>query len=137
VNREERRRDEKAQQQQRLAAMRNANPAVYFSQKCRVIDDISRNGITPDALKREYDRGRDDGGREVTQSIGTIYTAAMCLALHEMHGFGRERLYRLMGRMNEIMLETLTAQEAIQKVYKKLGLKFRQDDPFNWLDFDD
>lgn len=109
----------------------------YYKQRVQVADRLQRNGITLQELKDNYNRGYDAGVQYANKRVGLIMTAAMCEALKEMHGFGRKRLCDLAGRMCEIMTETFSTQEAIERVYKKTGLRFNASDPFNFLEFDD
>ena len=88
---------------------------------------ISKNGITiEDMHKAEedaYTKGIRDG------KDGTIKTcfAAICLTLHELHGFGRERCSRVLNDVYEKLQFTLTTQDAIQDVYDTIGLQIRFD----------
>lgn len=88
---------------------------------------ISKNGITiEDMHKAEedaYTKGIRDG------KDGTIRTcfAAICLTLHELHGFGRERCSRVLNDVYEKLQFTLTTQDAIQEVYDTIGLQIRFD----------
>lgn len=131
------RRKQAQDNEHKMALMRQRNPDAYFKAKVKAVDSLSRNGITPEDLKKEYHRGYEDECRTITDNIGTIYTCAMLLALNELHGFGAGRLCRVVDRMNEYMVEYITSEEAIQAVYDKLGLRFDKDDPFHPLQFND
>lgn len=140
VNRKQRRAQEREDRRDRKAQPA-LDPSSYFKAKSQVIDEIQRNGITLKALEQAYkeglDKGFDMGSKDASDRIGMIIICAMCLALSELHGFKRQRLHKIMGRMCEIMTETFTSHEIVQRVFKELGLKFDDSDPFNWLDFDD
>lgn len=140
VNRQQRRAQAK-QDRREAKALPLLDPSSYFKAKTKVVDEIQRNGITMKALEDAYkegvERGFEEGSKDASDRIGIIMTSAMCLALSELHGFKRQRLHKIMGRMCEIMVETLTSNEIVQRVYKELGLRFDDSDPFNWLDFDD
>ena len=66
-----------------------------------------------------YSKGLKDG------KDGTVKTcfAAICLALHELHGFGKERCSRVLNDVYDKLQFTLTSQEAIQEVYDTVGLE--------------
>jgi hypothetical protein len=66
-----------------------------------------------------YSKGVKDG------KDGTVKTvfAAICLTLHEMHGFGKERCSRVLNDVYDKLQFTLTSQEAIQEVYDTVGLE--------------
>ena len=116
------------------AALRSADPDLYFAEKMKAYTQVMmETHIADEVAKKAYEKGVDDGGPLITENLGITFTAAMCLVLHEKHGFGKKRLVDIMECMNEVMLETFTTIDAVQMVYKKIGLKFTKDDPFNWL----
>lgn len=118
-------------------ALRRVDPEQYFAHKTKVADAMMKVHVGNDVIQKAYNKGYDAGALVITENLGTTFTAAMCIALNEMHGFGRKRLCDVMERMNSEMLNTFTTREAVQNVYKKLGLRFSEDDPFNWLSFDE
>ena len=136
VNRKQRRAQEREDRRDRKAQPR-LDTGDYFKIKTQVVDEIQRNGITMKALEEAFKEGFEKGSRDASDRIGMIVVGAMCLALKDLHGFKRQRLHKIMGRMCEIMTETFTSSEIVQRVYKELGLRFDDSDPFNWLDFDD
>lgn len=83
---------------------------------------INRNGITLDDVKRaedeSYQRGVNVG---IENTMRTCY-AAICLALHELHGFGKERCARVLNNVDERITMALTSEEAIREVYDEIGL---------------
>ena len=117
--------------------MRREDPQEYFALKAKAYDDMMVMHVANEAAKKAYEMGHHAGGRVVTDNIGTTFTAAMCLALNELYGFGKKRLCDIMDRMNTIMLETFTTADAVQKVYKQLGLRFSEEDPFHWLNYEE
>lgn len=117
--------------------LRASTPDAYFKTKAKIMENLCRNGITPDDLKAEFQRGREVGSREAYDSVGMIYTCAMLEALNSMYGFGRKRLVAIMDHMNEFMTRTLTSRDAMQEVYDKIGVNFFKDDPFHPLQFKD
>ena len=142
MNRAERRAQAKEERQQQRLIDRTAIKCpddltgAYFKKRAEVYDCISRNGITPQDLQENYKRGYDEGVKEANQRVSVIFAAAMCEALHDHYGFGRKRLCDVAGYMCEVMVETFTTQDAIDRVFKKTGLRFTKEDPFNFLDFD-
>lgn len=90
---------------------------------------IARNGITiEDMHKAEEDayiKGVKIGKDE---AVRTCF-AAICLTLHEMHGFGKERCSKVLNDVYDKLCFTLTSQDAIQEVYDTMGLEisFKND----------
>jgi uncharacterized glyoxalase superfamily protein PhnB len=119
------------------AALRSADPDRYFAEKVKAYTQVMMNThVADEAIKKAYEKGVDDGGTTITENLGVTFTAAMCRTLHEKYGFGKKRLVEIMERMNEIMLNTFTTIDAVQSVYREIGLKFTEEDPFNWLSID-
>ena len=89
---------------------------------------ISKNGITiEDMHKAEedaYAKGIKDG------KDGAVKTcfAAICLSLHELHGFGKERCSKVLNDVYDKLCFALTSQEAIQEVYDTMGLQITFSD---------
>lgn len=95
------------------------------------IDALVKNGITPDDLKKSFDEGYAAGfGDAAPSTFKTIY-AAICLALHEMHGFGAKRCLDTLKCVDRIVIEQLTSAEAIQAVYDQIGLELDFNDPID------
>lgn len=90
---------------------------------------ISKNGITiEDMHKAEtdaYNKGISDAKDE---TVRTCF-AAICLTLHEMHGFGKERCSKVLNDVYDKLCFTLTSADAIQEVYDTMGLEisFKND----------
>ena len=84
---------------------------------------LVKNGITVEDLQRNYELGLKDGRHEgIEYTIKTAY-AASALALNEVAGWGHKRCTRFMRRMDEIITNTLTSEDAIDEVFEKLGLR--------------
>lgn len=92
---------------------------------------INRNGITLEDLKLAEERAYSDGVRAGIDSTTRTAFAAICLALHELHGFGKVRCARVLNAVDEKIVMTLTSEDAIREVYDtmKLKIEFREDMP--------
>lgn len=108
-------------------------PEEYFKAKTKVVNNLSRNGITPADLEKEYQKGYDEGCGVVSRNLGTLHTSAMMLALNDLHGFGGKRLCDLMDKMNEYMTSFLSSADAVMAVYDRFGLEFDATYPFHPL----
>lgn len=90
---------------------------------------IAKNGITiEDMHKAEedaYSKGVKDGKDETARTC----FAAICLTLHEMYGFGKERCSNVLNDVYDKLCFTLTSVDAIQEVYDTMGLEisFKND----------
>ena len=98
-----------------------------------LIRQMSRNGITPEQYdehgRKEYERGLRqgymDGG---TESIKMVY-AAVCLALKELHGWGKKRCYDVLARIDDHVTNHLHSSAAIDEVFREVGLQIDFRDP--------
>lgn len=89
------------------------------------LKNIEKNGITLEELKRAEDDGYDRGVKVgIENTMRTCY-AAICLALHELHGFGAKRCKDVLNSVDEKVVMALTSEETIQEVYDQMGLEIR------------
>ena len=94
-------------------------------------EKLFRNGITDKDLKKAFDDGYKAGFTETSDSvIKTIY-AAICLALNDEFGFGRDRCARALNRTDYHVLNTLTSQEIVDDVYNRMKLAIYFKEPFD------
>lgn len=85
-----------------------------------------------DALEKAYRQGWDEGWKSGSRQALQYLTAAACLALSDMYGFGEKRLYKVLMRMNEELLPSsphLTTSEAAAEVLAKTGLELNFENP--------
>ena len=90
---------------------------------------IAKNGITIEDMKRAEDESYKLGARAgIENTMKTCY-AAICLALHEMYGFGTKRCKAVLNAVDEKVTYSLSSAEAIQEVFDTMGLeiKFKSD----------
>lgn len=122
MNREQRRAQKKSQRGQ---------PSYHRMNKEQRIEALIKNGITLEDLERNYTEGYNAGFSEAAPgTFKTIY-AAICLALHEKYGFGKKRCLEVLKAVDQYVMESLTSVEAIEEVYKRMGLEIAFDDPMD------
>lgn len=85
--------------------------------------NIEKNGITLEELRKAEDEGYNRGVTVgIENTMRTCY-ASICLALHELHGFGRDRCAKVLNNVDEKITMSLTSEEAIREVYDQMGLE--------------
>lgn len=94
---------------------------------------LSKNGITLQDLERNYNMGVHAG----IDSAYQVCFAAVCLALNDLHGFGRIRCKRVMEKTQRYIIDSLTTADAVRDVYKRMGMKLDFGNPDCWLDLED
>lgn len=83
---------------------------------------LVKNGITGRDLEAEYKRGFEDGfNQAIPATYKTIY-AAVLIALHRLHGFGRARGVRVLREVDRQVVGYLTTPEAIEAAFKETGI---------------
>ena len=97
------------------------------------VASLLKNGITPKDLDKAYEDGRTAG----TNGTYQICFAAVCMALSDLHGFGGKRCHRVLHVMQRYIVDSFTSADAVQAVYKRMGLKLDFGDPMNWIEFED
>lgn len=116
--------------QQRRAANK-AKPAYLRESPQDLVKKMVKNGISVEDLEKNYNIGFKDGFKAAGEPIVKGCFAAICLVLHEMHGFGRKRCCDVLNAVDRHMMYTLTSDEAIQEVWEKIGLHIDFGEPFD------
>lgn len=92
---------------------------------------LMKNGITPEDLSRSFKDGYDEGFRDAAPAITKTVYAAVILAARKQLGFGRKRCQRLITAVDGEVLNTLSSEEAIDEVYRQIGLHLDFGDPLD------
>lgn len=122
MNRKQRREQAK-EQRQKDRKRRRETPAELNLTKQQMVAGLIRNGITLDDLRKEYDRGFAAGVEQSALMTFKAVYAAVCLALHELYGFGTKRCLDVLNKTDEKVIYSLTSEELIDEVWKKLDLQ--------------
>lgn len=92
---------------------------------------IEQNGITIDDLEKEYKKGFDDGFNKAAEPMYRYMMAAICLALHELHGWGEKRILRVLKCVDDKVLYALSTDEIVEEVLDKTGIEILFGEPFD------
>ena len=92
------------------------------------IASLIQNGITPEDLEKEWYDGYKAGWAKASPGVTKTCYAAFAMALHELHGFGKNRLAHVLNRADNLIIEYLTTEEIIDAVYKNAGLRMNWND---------
>ena len=111
--------------------MRDVMPEEYFRRKVAALNNLQRNGITAEDLKANYDKGWSDGFTKAAEPVIQAAYAAVCLALNELYKFGSKRCADVLNCMDGHMLYSLTSEEAIDEVYKRMKLRINFKEAFD------
>lgn len=120
--RREAERDEKRRKREAFNALPLEKKAEILKTNA-IVQRIQRNGITMDDLKENFDMGYNAGFKDSTTNVIKTAYAAICLALHELHGFGAKRCMDVLNLVDQKIIYSLTSDEAIEEVWNKVGLK--------------
>lgn len=93
------------------------------------INAMCKNGITPKDVDEAYNKGYKDGVDRATDFCLKDAYAAFVMAAHEQFGFGKERCKRLMYAADEKVATSLASDEAVDEVFKNLGVTINFYDP--------
>jgi len=129
MGRAERRRAE--QLERREASQYAAYITKRDAAKNAAIAKLSKNGITPEDLEKEFEKGYTRGFREAAEPVIRSCFAAVCLALNDLHKFGSRRCADVLRAVDQHMERTLTSEEIIDEVWERMGLKLDFKDPFD------
>ena len=104
-------------------------PSYHGMTQEEKLDRLFQQGISLDDLKEEYENGYTKGFSDgLPAAYKTCYAAAV-LALHDLYGFGHDRCYRVIRKMDSYTTEYLSSQEIIDEVYRKICLTLDFRDP--------
>lgn len=88
---------------------------------------LVKNGIRPEDVDEAYKRGYEEGNRNATEFSSYAMCAAVALALNDLHGFGKQRVCRVLNLAAKYMLETFTTREIMDQAYERIGFEFADD----------
>lgn len=119
-------------QQRRAQKKKQGGQPVYkrMTREQRM-DALVKNGITIQDLEKNYNIGYDEGFKVASLNVVKTVYAAICLALHELHGFGRKRCYDVLTLVDQKFMESLNSIETIDEVWKTIGLSIDFGEPFD------
>jgi len=116
--------------EQRRRAQKNGKPWAGASREQKLAQ-LYKNGITTQDLEREYKNGWDAGFQAgVTGSMRTLFAAVALALKRDKVRFGWRRIKRILNAADQITIEHLTSQEALDQVWEEVGLQLRFDDVF-------
>lgn len=114
-------------------AQRKQAPKWEKMSKDQLMSRLTKNGITLEELKANFDLGQKAG----IEATYKICFAAICLALNDLHGFGAVRCQRILERMQRYIIDSLSTAEAVEEVYERLRLTLDFGDPGSWARLED
>lgn len=94
-----------------------------------VRDRLMQNGITPEDLRREYDKGYKDGFLSAGEPVTKGCYAAVALALTECFGFGQKEIAMALQHIDEQLIYTMDGQDVADEVLQKAGIEILFTDP--------
>lgn len=116
---------------QRRAAKKSAPKKKPGSHKLSATERLAameKNGITVKDLKQWYEDGLKDAASTKAKYITNSFMAATAIALHDVAKFGRKRILDVLKRTEQVMLETLTADEMVKRCEYETGVLISPDD---------
>lgn len=93
------------------------------------LNAFCKNGITPKDLQEAYDQGYKAGIDRASDYCLKDAYAGFLLAAHEVFGFGHKRCMRLLYAADRMVVNSLASDEAIEEVFKKVGVEINFYDP--------
>lgn len=107
----------------------------------RLIARFERNGITREDLDKEFDAGFEAGRKAAHSFAIPMCYAAAALALRNLctgkSRFGRDRIIKFLELMDDQVCDHLTSQEAIDDVWKEIGIRMDFNSPKTEIDLID
>lgn len=113
------------QQRRALARELSKRPPEMVSPLTTLSPAEVSNGLS---IRDAYDRGAKQALRAYTTTGQTLFYASAAIALHKLFGFGRERIYRVMDEMYNVMATALTSEEMLEMCERETGIKLEPAD---------
>lgn len=104
---------------QQRRAYQKSLPAYKKMSHDALMNAIAKNGLTVEDLKRCKQEGWQQG---VESAVIQCY-AALCLALHEQFGFGKEQLLRALTAVDEKVVFAIDSAEMCEEVFKRFDIR--------------
>ncbi|MBR2800323.1 MAG: hypothetical protein IKE04_05550 [Oscillospiraceae bacterium] len=117
-----------------LADMGTRELRREIRQRSEALARLERNGITAEDLKENYRIGHQDGFKAGQEATIQVTLAALCLVLHECHGFGATRCHQVLTDVVNRVIYNLDSAEAVQEVWDTIGLRINLRDPFDQVE---
>lgn len=90
-----------------------------------------KNGITIDDLKKAGEEGYRDGWEKACNFCMKVCYAAAVRALHQLEGYSTKRNQRFLRLMDDIVITSMTSEEACDAALKEGGIKIKFDETFS------
>ena len=106
---------------------RTANPQPANQAKTATV--METHAAYMNGYKAGFEDGRMEGFKQAsTYTVRSLF-GAMVIAAHSLYGFGQERCIRLLNRVYEVTLETLTTDEMAQRAFDEVGVEIDWTEP--------
>lgn len=92
---------------------------------------LLQNGIMPEMLKEEFQRGYDAGSKDGIEHTFKVIYAAVMLAAQDTYHFGRQRAVRLLRRVDELATTALSSADAINEAWERFGVMLEFNEVFD------
>lgn len=100
---------------------RSADMLAQYS-KAERIERLMAQGISPADLEKAYNDGFSQGyQRAAVPTVEACY-AAICLALHDVYGFGQTRCIRALNAVDERITTMITSEEVRREALDRAGV---------------
>ena len=76
-----------------------------------------------------FEEGREIGFKQASTHTVQCLFGAVVIAAHSLFGFGQERCIRLLNRVYQTTLETLTTEEMAQRAFDEVGVETDWTEP--------
>ena len=124
------RRAEARQEQKETAELRASG---YFRSlvqrealKQKKLDELQRNGITTQHLKKYYDKGYHDALVWGTEYFQPFFYAAIAIVAKRELKFGDTRTLRLLKDVQQTMLEEITVYDILDRAKQETGINVKE-----------
>lgn len=129
IGQRERNKEERRKQAQAFWAMSPEERAQQV-ELSRRLEAMQKNGITVDDVRRAEREGQQDGYKHgIDDALHTCY-AAIALTACEDFGFDKEKCIEFLRGVDDRIVGSLSAEEAVQEALDSVGISITFSSPF-------
>lgn len=115
----------RAAKKQRMMTPQSVQPAKQ--EKPLTIKDMQE--VYVKGYNAGFDKGREVGFKQASTTTVQCMFGAVVISAHALFGFGQERCIRLLNRVYQTTLETMTTTEMAQRAFDEVGVEIDWTEP--------
>lgn len=119
----------RAAKKKRLLAQGEEKAMTRQTQQAKPLTMIDLQGAYTKGYEAGFEKGRETGFKQASTHTVECLFGAVVIAAHSLYGFGQERCIRLLNKVYETTLETLSTKELADRAFDEVGIEIDWTEP--------